>query len=103
MLTLVYITAGSEEEAKKIGKLVVQEKLAACVNYFPIKSIYKWEGKLEDADEYVMLVKTTDKMYEKLKKRVEKEHSYETVCIMSIPVSDCTKDYLDWVESCVSH
>jgi periplasmic divalent cation tolerance protein len=98
MLVLAYITCGSEAEARKIGKTLVEGKLAACANIFPISSIYCWEDKLQDDKEWLLIAKTVPDKFEKLEKKVKEIHSYDVPCIMGIPVVDVNEDYLDWVE-----
>lgn len=93
----IYITCKDEEEARKISLHLVKNRFAACTNMFPIRSLYWWKGELEETDEYVVLVKTIDKNYEKIKKEVKKIHSYEVPCIMKMNV-DVNEEYGDWVE-----
>ncbi|WP_292486449.1 divalent-cation tolerance protein CutA [Methanohalobium sp.] len=92
----VYITAGSMEEAREIGSTLVSEKLVACVNMFPISSIYEWKGNVEEDEETAMLVKTTSDRFEKIKKRVQELHSYDQPCIVTWDISGET-GYMKWV------
>ena len=94
----VYITAADEEEAGRIGRALVEEKLAACVNILPVKSIYRWEDKIEEEGEAVMFVKTRDGLVDDLIKRVKELHSYEVPCIVSFPIEKGNTDYLRWIE-----
>lgn len=96
-MIIVYVTCGSKEEAKKIADFAVKNKLAACANYFPINSVYKWKGKIENDKEFVLLLKTVDKNFGKLKSEIRKMHSYEIPCIMKID-ADANKEYADWVK-----
>ncbi len=95
---LVYITTENNEEARRIGKVLIEEKLAACVNIHPIESIYRWKGSIEEDIEATMLVKTRASLVDEIIKRVKKLHSYEVPCIISIPIEKGNPDYLQWIE-----
>lgn len=94
----IYITAGSEDEAWKIGKVLVEEKLAACVNLHPIQSIYRWKGKIEEEGEIAMLVKTRVELFDRVSRRVKELHSYEVPCILKMTIDDGNPDYLRWIK-----
>jgi len=94
----IYITNPSEKEAKQIAAHLLGKKLIACANIFPIKSVYLWKGKIADDKEFVLIVKTAAKNFEKVKKEVEKIHPYEIPCIARIPVSSNEK-YFDWLKN----
>ncbi len=94
----IYITAGDEDEARRIGKILVEEKLAACVNILPIKSIYRWEGDIEEEGEVTMFVKTRAELADEVIERVKALHSYEVPCIVSLPIEKGNADYLKWIE-----
>ena len=95
---LIYITTKDEDEAKKIGKTLVEEKLAACVNTHPIKSIYRWEGEIQEEGEVAMLVKTKAQLADKVIARVKELHSYEVPCIVSLPIEKGNPDFLEWIK-----
>lgn len=97
MFSIVYITAGSMEEAKQIAKTLVEMKLAACVNLFPIISIYRWDGIQEDS-EVAMIAKTTYEQIENIIKVVSEMHSYTVPCIISLSIDGGLRDYLDWID-----
>ncbi|MBI3600667.1 MAG: divalent-cation tolerance protein CutA [Nitrospinae bacterium] len=99
---VIFITAGSIEEAEKIGKGLVEEKLAACANIIqPIKSIFFWEGKLCEEKEALMVVKSKPELFKPLMDYVKKNHSYKVPEIIAVPIIDGLPDYLTWVgESC---
>lgn len=99
MLTIAYIPCPSRREAEKIGEILVKEKLAACVNLFESTSMLMWQGKLERPTECVILAKTLPEKFDELRRRVEKIHSYETPCILSIPVVDANDAYYKWVKT----
>ncbi len=82
-LCWVYMTAGSIKEAKKIGKILVERNLAACVNLLEnMTSIYKWEGNLEEGNEVIMIAKTRKSLMTKLIESVKSHHSYECPCVL---------------------
>ncbi len=95
---LIYITTKDEEEAKKIGRALVEEKVAACVNIHPIKSIYRWEGNIVEESEVAMFVKTKAELADAVIKRVKQLHSYEVPCIVSLPIEEGHPDFLEWVD-----
>jgi len=96
---VVFITAPSMEEGKKIARKVVEEKLAACANIVPaLHSIYWWQGKIETADEVMLIVKTKSSMVTRLVDRVKKLHSYTVPEIVALPIMDGNRDYLKWID-----
>lgn len=97
MFQLVYITAGSMKEAEKISFMLVNEKLAACTNIFPVKSVYKWKNKIEKTDEFAIIAKTISNNVKEIIKKVKETHSYEVPCIITIPIKEGNKDFLNWV------
>jgi periplasmic divalent cation tolerance protein len=97
-MVFVYITCKNRKEARKIGEVLVKEKLVACVNYFPIESIYFWDGKMTDDKEFVLLAKTVKKNFSKLEERVKELHSYEVPCIVALPIAKINKKYGDWAK-----
>lgn len=94
----IYITTKDEEEAKRIGKTLVEEKLAACVNIHPVKSIYRWGGGIEEEEETALLVKTKAELADEVIERVKELHSYEVPCIVSLPIEKGNPDYLKWIK-----
>lgn len=95
---LVYITAKDKVEAKKIGRQLVKERLAACVNIIEeMNSLYWWEGKIQDDQEAILIAKTKESLVKELIEKVKSLHSYTTPCIISLPILDANKDYLDWL------
>ena len=94
----IYITTKDEEEAKRIGKTLVEEKLAACINIHPIKSIYRWGGKIEEEGETALLVKTKAELADEVIERVKELHSYEVPCIVSLPIEKGNPAYLEWIK-----
>ena len=97
-MILTYVTCSNKKEAKRIGRVLVEKRLAGCVNIFPIESIYKWKGKIVADKEVVLIIKTFAKNFKKIEKLVKKLHSYQTPCILSIAVNKVSKDYFDWFQ-----
>ncbi len=96
-MKLMYVTVKNEEEAKEISTTLVEEKLVACVNMFPIKSIYRWQGKVEHSDEFGMIMKTKDELVEDVIKKVKELHSYEVPCVISFDVGKGNPSFIQWV------
>ena len=96
---VVLITCGSEEEAAKIANSLVEERLAACVNIIsPVRSIYRWEGKIWDEKEWLLMIKTQKKRFEDLEKKVKSLHSYSVPEIVALPIVEGSASYLKWLE-----
>ena len=92
------MTAGSLEEAKKIGRELIEENLAACVNFLEnMTSIYKWEEKLEEGQEVVMIAKTRKTLMPKLIESVTRHHGYDCPCILELPIQGGNPDFLNWI------
>ena len=96
----VYAVFADEEEARRIGRLAVEERLAACVNILgPCHSIYRWRGAVEEADEVAALFKTGADRAEALIARIAELHSYDVPAIMVWPIEDALPAYGDWVRA----
>ena len=94
----VYITVSSRPEAEKIARALVEEKFAAGVNIIPgVRSIYRWEGRIEESDEVILIAKSRPELFESLRKLVKTLHSYECPCIVASPVTVGHLPFLDWV------
>lgn len=94
----VYMTAGSLEEAQRIGGKLVEERLAACVNIIDgMHSIYRWEGKRQQDREVVLIAKTTRKRLPALVETVKAVHSYDCPCIVSLAIDGGNPAFLDWI------
>ncbi|QJA06116.1 divalent-cation tolerance protein CutA [Thermosulfurimonas marina] len=95
---LLYVTASGPEEAKRLGRHLVERRLAACVNIFPeMHSFYWWEGKLESSREAVLLVKTRKELAEAAREEIVRLHSYSCPCILEIPVAGGHPPFLEWI------
>lgn len=97
-LCLVYMTASSAEEARKIGETLVEEQLAACVNLIDgMTSIYRWEEKLQHDTETVIIAKTTEGLVGALTDRVKALHSYDCPCVVSLPIDNGSNEFMNWI------
>jgi periplasmic divalent cation tolerance protein len=97
---IILITAGSEEEAHKIAKLVVNQKKAACVNIVPrVNSLFRWKGKIDSARESLLLVKTRASLLSEIVSLVKEVHSYEVPEIIALPIIGGSEEYLKWLDS----
>ncbi|MCJ7575893.1 MAG: divalent-cation tolerance protein CutA [Dehalococcoidia bacterium] len=97
---IVLITAGSEEEAHKIARLLVKQKKAACVNILPgMDSLFRWKGKIDSAREALLLVKTRASLFPEIISLVKEIHSYEVPEIIALPIIAGSEDYLRWLDA----
>ncbi len=95
----VYITAKDKDEARMIGRELVEGRLAACVNIFDgVNSVFWWEENVQDETEAVLVAKTKESLVPELIEKVKALHSYSCPCIVSLPIVDGNKDFLDWIE-----
>lgn len=102
-VNLVYMTAGSKDEAFTIGRTLVAKKLAACVNVIDqMNSIFEWEGEVQHDTEVVLIAKTAESRVPELIETVKAEHSYDCPCIVCLPVSNGNPDFLEWIAHSVS-
>jgi periplasmic divalent cation tolerance protein len=100
---VVLCTCANHQDALQIGGALVQERLAACVNILPgMRSIYRWKGAVEEADEVLLLIKTTGARFAALRDRVKELHPYETPEIVGLPVAEGLSNYLGWIREEVS-
>jgi periplasmic divalent cation tolerance protein len=99
---LVSITTKDKEEARTIGKALIEEKLAACVNIFDgVNALYVWEGKLHDEDAAVLIAKATEEHVPELMERVKELHSDDCPCILVLPVVDGHPEYVAWLRNVI--
>jgi periplasmic divalent cation tolerance protein len=96
--TLIYITAGSRDEARTVGRALVEARLAACANILgPITSAYWWDGAVQEDDEVSLIVKTQDHLIDAVVAKVKQVHSYDCPCIVALPITGGNPDFLDWI------
>ena len=100
---VILVTAGSETEAETIARTLVEEQLAACVNIVsPIRSIYRWEEKLAEDREWLLIIKTRAELFAAIEARVKALHSYQTPEVITLPIVQGSEDYLQWLSESVS-
>ena len=96
----VHVTMPNADTARSIGRTLVEERLAACVNVVPgVVSIYSWKGALQEDEEALCLIKTSPHRFEQLRARIVQLHPYDVPEVMAFAVDDGSRDYLDWVQS----
>jgi len=99
---LVVTTAGSAYEARRIAEALLNRRLAACVNILPkITSIYCWKGKVEESEEWMLWIKTTQAAFEEVRDTIKELHSYELPECLCLVIEDGSQEYLDWVRESV--
>ena len=100
MYSIIYITTSGVEEAKKIARILLKERLVACTNIIPqIESLYWWEGNIEEDQESLLLAKTGSDLVNKVIDRVEEIHRYETPCALEIQIKMGSENYLNWLDN----
>jgi len=100
---IVLTTAGSEEEARKIARHLVERRIAACVNLVPkITSIYRWQGNVDEAQEWLLIVKTTAAAFDQVREVIAELHSYELPECISVVIEDGSPAYLQWIAESVA-
>jgi periplasmic divalent cation tolerance protein len=96
---IVFMTTSNEDEAARIGRALVEARLAGCVNIIRnIRSIYRWQGKLEDEKEVLMVAKTRQEFFGALAAKVKELHSYKVPEVIAIPIVEGSTDYLQWLK-----
>jgi periplasmic divalent cation tolerance protein len=101
---IVLVTCGSLAEGRKIAKAIVGSRLAACVNVIsvPVESIYRWKGKVEQAREFLLIIKSTARRLKELEKEITRLHSYAVPEFLTIEIESGSRKYLDWLVGSVS-
>ena len=96
---IVLVTCGSIAEARRIGRNVVEKRLAACANIVPgVESVYRWKGKVERACEVLVVIKTTAKRLRELEREVKQLHSYDISEFIVLPIVAGAREYLAWLQ-----
>jgi len=97
---VVLTTCGSEDEARKLASVLIEKHMAACVNITsPVTSVYRWKGSIEQAQEWMLIIKSRRERFEELRVVIESAHSYELPEVLAIPVLEGSPNYLAWVEA----
>ena len=96
--SIIYITAPNKEEAEKISRVLLEERLIACANIIDsITSLYWWKGEIQKSGEALLIAKTKESLIDQLIKRVKALHSYECPCIVSFSIAKGNPDFLKWI------
>ena len=95
---LVMVTVGSESEGAAIASALVESSFAACVKMFPVSSTYRWQGQVQQDQEWQLLIKTQTARFEAVESLVRSHHSYEVPEIIAIPVTQGSAPYLSWIQ-----
>ncbi len=98
---VVIVTTINKEEAEKISRQLLKERLIACANMVAVSSIFHWSGKIENAEECLILMKSRLDLFEKVSERVKALHSYDVPEILALPVVKGSTDYISWLSSCL--
>jgi len=100
--SMAFVTVPNEELAQKLARGLVEQKLAACVNIIPgIKSVYEWQGKIEQDGELLLMIKTRTSRIADVSKYVRENHSYDVAEVISTPIDNGNQPYLDWISKTV--
>ena len=100
---IVTVTTTNKQEAENIAQHLLKEHLIACANIIgPVSSIFHWTGKIEKAEEYLIVMKSREDLFEKLAETVKALHSYKVPEILALPIVDGSRAYLDWLSSCLA-
>jgi periplasmic divalent cation tolerance protein len=100
---IVLTTAGSDEEARKIAHHLVEHRLAACVNILPqVSSVYRWEDKIDEAREWLLVVKTTAAVFGEVRQAIAELHSYALPECICLTIEDGSTEYLQWIGDSIS-
>ncbi|UCF07916.1 MAG: divalent-cation tolerance protein CutA [Thermoplasmata archaeon] len=94
---MVYVTCKDDQEAKNVANHLLEKRLIACANMFPVKSLYRWKGNIESDDEIAVLMKTEDIHKDSIIEEIKALHSYEVPCIEFILITDGNPEYLQWI------
>jgi periplasmic divalent cation tolerance protein len=96
---VVISTCGSAEEAERLARMLVDERLAACVTVAPsVKSFYRWNGVVTDSAEWLLIIKSSRPLFAKLKTLLESNHTYEVPEVIALPIVDGSENYLNWID-----
>jgi len=97
----LYTTVGKKKDAQRISQVLLQKRLIACTNIFPIDSQYWWQGKIQPDKEFGIILKTAAKNYQKIEQQIKRIHPYECPCLVVFEIARGYKPYLNWIESSI--
>jgi periplasmic divalent cation tolerance protein len=95
---VVLVTATSETQARRIAKKLLQNRLAACVNFVPTESMFLWRGEIQEEEEILMIIKTRSEVFDDLMSAIKSAHTYDTPEIIGMPVVIGSREYLKWID-----
>ncbi len=101
MYYFIYATFPNKDEAKRIAKHLLEKKLAACVNYWNVSSMYWWDNEIQEDEEVGMIIKTKAENYSKIRDEIKRMHSYTTPCICAFSLEEGNSEFLRWIDSIV--
>ena len=97
---MIMSTCPDKETAKKIAGILVKAKIAACVQSFPIESVYTWDGEICESAEIALIIKSKTSLFDKLKSTIKENHGYEVPEIVCFPITDGLPEYIKWIDDC---
>src|SRR6266566_4195521 len=96
---VVFSTCGSAEESARLARTLIEEHLAACVNVIsPVRSFYRWKDVIEDATEWLLIIKTSRDLFDRVRASLESAHSYELPEVLALPIVAGSPNYLSWID-----
>jgi periplasmic divalent cation tolerance protein len=95
---VVLVTTSSETQARRIAKKLLQNRLAACVNFVPIESMFLWRGEIQEEEEVLMIIKTRSEVFDDLVSEIKAAHTYDTPEVIGMPVVIGSREYLKWID-----
>jgi len=99
--SLVITTCADKESAKRLADLIIQRRLAACVQLFPVESVYVWNGSVCNENETLLIIKTKSTVFDKLTAAIRENHSYEVPEIIRLPITGGLPEYLGWIDETI--
>lgn len=96
-LVIVYTTLPDRGTADRVARVLVEERLAACANAYPVESVYRWQGRLEQASEWALALKTRQALYAAVERRIRELHPYEVPAVVAYDITAGLPDYLAWI------
>ena len=97
--SIIVTTTADNDSAKKIARLLVEKRLAACVQIFPIESVYRWQDKICEENETTLFIKSRTALFDEIRAAIREVHTYEVPEIIRIPITDGLPEYLNWIDN----
>ena len=98
--SMIIVTTAEKDSAREIARSLVEKKLAACGQIFPIESIYFWQGKICEKNESMLFIKSRSELFDEIKAFIKENHSYEVPEIIQVPITNGLPEYLKWIDHC---